>query len=133
LAIWRNQWSQGCNIVVAAKTTTEQEQVSKSVSKSRKKDDIGGQVSSVPLPMAGSYQPERQLHLQIHRINAVATSVMTTMCTQKRPEKDYVHNPCFCMVLLLLHSPFWYGVVILIFFLCFCCHIISRCNVITLH
>ena len=32
--------------------------------------------------------------LQIRRINAVATSVMTTMCIQKRTELD--HNPLSC-------------------------------------
>ena len=33
-------------------------------------------------------KPERQLHLQINPIKAAATSVVTTMCIQKRTELD---------------------------------------------
>ena len=42
---------------------------------------------SIQMALARSFiKPERQLHLQIHRINAVATSVLTTVCIQKRTE-----------------------------------------------
>ena len=34
--------------------------------------------------------------LQIHRIRSVATSVLSTMCIQKRTELDRLHNPLSC-------------------------------------
>ena len=51
-------------------------------------------------------KPERHCILQIHRIKAVATSIMTTMCQQKRTE--YSRGPFLAaMFLLVFWILFW--------------------------